>query len=158
MPPRTPPVAVKTPVDGLNFNLVDDTLIGKFPVVEVIQERYISEAVVVSSVIATLLAFVAVPAVVADPAEPSMFTPVRDCALLDRFKAIEVVPMKRLELPNTPLGIVPDSCPAGRLVKLAPEPLKPVAVSNPELGLKLYLVELTKVVVKLPVVWSANNG
>jgi hypothetical protein len=122
-------------VDGLNFNLVDDTLIGKFPVVEVTQERYISEAVVVSSVTATFVAFVAVPAVVADPAEPSMFTPVRDCALLDRFRAMEVVPMKRLELPNTPLGIVPDSCPAGRLVKLAPEPLKPVAVSNPELGL-----------------------
>ena len=55
-------------------------------------------------------------------------------------------------MPNTPLGIVPDSCPAGRLVKLAPDPLKPVAVSNPELGLKLYFVELTKVVVKLPVV------
>jgi hypothetical protein len=109
VPPRTPPVAVKTPVDGLNFNLVDDTLIGKFPVVEVTQERYISDAVVVSSVIATLLAFVAVPAVVADPAEPSMFTPVRDCALLDRFRAMEVVPTKRLELPNTPLGIVPDS-------------------------------------------------
>jgi hypothetical protein len=93
VPPRTPPVAVKTPVDGLNFSLVDDTLIGKFPVVEVTQERYISDAVVVSSVIATLLAFVAVPAVVAEPAEPSMFTPVKDCALLDRFRAIEVVPM-----------------------------------------------------------------
>ncbi len=92
MPPPVPPVTVKTPVDGLNFSLVDDTLIGKFPVVEVTQERYISEAVVVSSVTATLLAFVAVPAVVAEPAEPSMFTPVRDCALLDRFKAMAVVP------------------------------------------------------------------
>ena len=84
-------------------------MIGKFPVVEVTQERYISDAVVVSSVIATLFAFVAVPAVVADPADPSIFTPVRDWALLDRLSAIAVVPIYRLELPNTPLGIVPDS-------------------------------------------------
>ena len=75
----------------------------------VTQDRYISAAVVVSSVIATFVAFVAVPAVVADPAEPSIFTPARDWALLDRLRAIEVVPIKRLELPNTPLGIVPDS-------------------------------------------------
>ena len=105
----TPPVAVKTPVDGLNLSLVDDTLIGRFPVVVVTQDKYISAAVLVSSVIATLVAFVAVPAVVADPAEPSMFTPVRDWALLARLSAIVVVPMYRLELPNTPLGIVPDS-------------------------------------------------
>jgi len=63
----TPPVAVKTPVDGLNLSLVDDTLIGKLPVVVVTQDKYISAAVVVSSVIATLFAFVAVPAVVAEP-------------------------------------------------------------------------------------------
>ena len=84
-------------------------MIGKFPVVVVTQDRYISAAVVVSSVIATLFAFVAVPAVVADPAEPSIFTPVRDWALLERLSAIEVVPMYRLELPKTALGIVPDS-------------------------------------------------
>ena len=84
-------------------------MIGKFPVLVVTQDRYISAAVVVSSVIATFVAFVAVPAVVADPAEPSMFTPVNDWALLARFKGIEVVPTYRLELPNTPLGIVPDS-------------------------------------------------
>ena len=84
-------------------------MIGKFPVVVVTQDRYISAAVVVSSVIATFVAFVAVPAVVADPADPSIFTPVRDWALLERLSAIEVVPMKRLELPNTPLGIVPDN-------------------------------------------------
>ena len=84
-------------------------MIGKFPVVVVTQDKYISAAVLVSSVIATFVAFVAVPAVVADPAEPSIFTPVRDWALLERLSAIEVVPMYRLELPNTPLGIVPDS-------------------------------------------------
>jgi hypothetical protein len=93
VPPRTPPVAVKTPVDGLNFNLIDDTLIGKFPEVELTQDKYISVAVLVSSVTATFVELVAVVAVVADPAEPSMFTPVKDCALLDRFRAIEVVPM-----------------------------------------------------------------
>ena len=84
-------------------------MIGKFPVVVVTQDRYISAAVLVSSVIATFVALVAVPAVVADPADPSMFTPVRDWALLDRLSAIAVVPMYRLELPNTPLGLVPDS-------------------------------------------------
>jgi hypothetical protein len=26
-----PPVVVKTPLDGLNFSLVDDTLIARFP-------------------------------------------------------------------------------------------------------------------------------
>lgn len=104
-----PPVAVKTPVDGLNLSLVDDTLIGKFPVVVVTQDRYISAAVLVSSVIATFVAFVAVVAVVADPADPSIFTPVKDWALLERFSAIEVVPIYRLELPKTALGIVPDN-------------------------------------------------
>ena len=109
MPPVTPPVAVKTPVDGLNLSLVDDTLIGKFPVVVVTQDKYISAAVVVSSVIATFVAFVAVPAVVAEPADPSIFTPVRDWALLERFSAIAVVPTYKVELPKTPLGIVPDN-------------------------------------------------
>jgi hypothetical protein len=33
-----------------------------------------------------------------------------------------------------------------------------VAVNNPELGLKFSFVELTSVVAKLPVVWSANKG
>lgn len=63
----------------------------------------------VSSVIAMLLALVAVPAVVADPADPSMLTPVRLWLALLRFKAIEVVPINRLEFPKTPDGIVPDS-------------------------------------------------
>ena len=84
-------------------------MIGKFPVVVVTQDKYISAAVVVSSVIATFVAFVAVPAVVADPADPSIFTPVRDWALPARVRALEVVPMYRLELPKTALGIVPDS-------------------------------------------------
>ena len=126
---------VKTPVDGLNFSLVEDTFTGKFPVVVVTQVGYISAAVEVSSVIATFVAFVAVPAVVALPALPSMFTPVNDWALLARFNKIEVVPMKRLELPKTAEGIVPESWPAGRLVRFAPEPLNPVAVKSPVEGL-----------------------
>ena len=65
--------------------------------------------VLVSSVIAMLLALVAVPAVVADPADPSMLTPVRLWLALLRFNAIEVVPINRLELPKTPDGIVPDN-------------------------------------------------
>ena len=43
---------VKTPVDGLNFSLVEDTFTGKFPVVVVTQVGYISAAVVVSSEVA----------------------------------------------------------------------------------------------------------
>lgn len=61
------------------------------------------------SVMAILLALVAVVAVVADPALPSMLTPVRLWLALLRFKAMDVVPMNRLELPKTPDGMVPDS-------------------------------------------------
>jgi len=81
---------VKTPVDGLNFSLVDDTFTGKFPVVVVTQVGYISAAVEVSSVMATFVAFVAV---VVLPALPSMLTPVNDWLALPRFSAMAVVPM-----------------------------------------------------------------
>ena len=97
----------------------------------------------VLSVTATLFALVAVPAVVADPAEPSIFTPVRDWLALARFRTMAVVPIYRVELPKTELGIVPDSCPAGRLVRLAPDPLKIDAVSVPVLGLYCSLVDET---------------
>ena len=53
---------------------------------------------------------------------------------------------------------MPDSWPAGRLVKFAPEPLNPVAVNKPVEGLNWNLVLLTYCVVRLPVVWFANNG
>jgi hypothetical protein len=52
-------------VDGLNLSLVDVTFCGKFPVFAVTQDKYISAAVVVSSVIAVLVALVAVPDVAA---------------------------------------------------------------------------------------------
>jgi hypothetical protein len=102
-------VALKTPVLGTNESFVDETVTGLFPVELVRIAGYQVVADVVLSVVATFVAFVAVPAVVADPAEPSIFTPVRDWALLARFKAIEVVPIYRFEFPNTPLGIVPDN-------------------------------------------------
>ena len=61
---------------GLNFNFVDAVFTGKLPDVVVTQTGYTVALVVVSSVIATLFAFVAVPAVVALPALPSMLVPV----------------------------------------------------------------------------------
>lgn len=88
-----------------------------------------------------MFAFVAVPAVVADPALPSMLTPVRLWLALLRFRAMDVVPMYRLELPKTPDGMVPDSWPAGRLVRFAPDPLNPVAVIRPVDGLNCSLVD-----------------
>lgn len=108
--------------------------------------------------IAMLFALVAVPAVVADPALPSMLTPVRLWLALLRFKAIDVVPINRLELPRTADGMVPDSCPAGRLVRFAPDPLNPVAVRMPVDGLYWYLVDDAKTVDRLPAVWFANSG
>ena len=63
-----------------------------------------------------------------------------------------------MELPNTPLGIVPVRFPAVSEVRLAPDPEKPVAVKIPVEGLNWYLVELVYSVVKLPVVTLANSG
>ena len=63
-----------------------------------------------------------------------------------------------MELPNTADGIVPDSWPAGRLVRFAPDPLNPVAVIKPVDGLNDSLVDDVYSVARLPVVWLANNG
>lgn len=57
-----------------------------------------------------------------------------------------------MELPNTAEGIVPDSWPAGRLVRLAPDPLNAVAVNVPVEGLYFSLVDDVYSVVKLPLV------
>ena len=56
-----PPVAVKSPVDGLNVSLSDVTFCGKFPVFAVTQVGYTVALVLVSSVIAVLVALVALP-------------------------------------------------------------------------------------------------
>ena len=106
----------------------------------------------VLSVITILLALVAVVAVVALPALPSIDTPVNVCVALALFSAIDVVPTKRLELPKTVDGIVPDNCPADKLVKLAPEPLNPVAVKIPVEGLYCSFVDEVYSVVRLPAV------
>jgi hypothetical protein len=91
--------------------------------------------VVVLSVIAVLVAFVAVVAVVADAADPSMLVPVSVWLALDLLRAIAVVPIYSVELPNTALGIVPVRFPAVSEVRLAPDPEKPVAVKIPVEGL-----------------------
>ena len=63
-----------------------------------------------------------------------------------------------MELPNTALGIVPDKLPAVRLVKLAPDPLNPVAVKTPVDGTYCSLVELTYSTEVVPEVTEANSG
>ena len=63
-----------------------------------------------------------------------------------------------MELPNTAFGIVPDKLPAVRLVKLAPEPLNPVAVKTPVDGTYCNLVELTYSTEVVPEVTEENNG
>lgn len=105
-----------------------------------------------------MLAFVAVPAVDADPALPSMLTPVRLWLALARFRAIVVVPMCSDELARTVDGIVPVNSPAGRPVSPAPDPLNPVAVRMPVDGLNWYLVDDANTVARLPAVWFANSG
>lgn len=54
--------------------------------------------------------------------------------------------------------MVPDNCPAGRLVRLEPEPLNVVAVINPLDGLNCSFVLLTYCVVRLPVVILEKIG
>ena len=111
----------------------------------------------VLSVTATFVAFVAVVAVVAVEALPVKaptkvvdVTEVKPANVVTVApKATAVEPMVTLELTRAELGM---------LVKLAPEPLNPVAVRMPVEGLNWYLVELTYSVVKLPAVAAANNG
>ena len=63
----TKPVAVKTPVEGLNVNFVLEIFVGALPLVAVLHVGYTATLLVVSFVIPTLIAFVAVVAVVAFP-------------------------------------------------------------------------------------------
>jgi len=57
------PDAVTLPVEGLNVNLVDETFIGKLPVVVVTHVGYIVALVVVSFVIAIFVAVAALPVI-----------------------------------------------------------------------------------------------
>ena len=53
---------------------------------------------------------------------------------------------------------MPDKLPADKLVRLAPEPLNPVAVKMPVDGINCSFVLLTYSVVRFPVVTFAING
>ena len=63
-------LAVNAPVDGLNFNLVEETYSGKLPEFAVFHTGYITALVVLSSVVPVFVAFVAVVADVAVAALP----------------------------------------------------------------------------------------
>ena len=111
----------------------------------------------VLSVTPTLVVLVALVALVAVEALPDKaptkvvdVTEVRPAKVVaDAPKAIVVEPTVTLELTRAELGM---------LVRLAPEPLNPVAVKMPVDGLNWYFVELTYSVVKLPAVAAANKG
>lgn len=104
------------------------------PDVLVFQTGYITALVVVSSVVPVFVAFVAVVAVVAVLALPvkaptkavdvTEVNPAKVVTVAPKATAVE--PMVTLELTNAPLGM---------LVRLAPEPLNPVAVKSPVDGL-----------------------
>ena len=142
---------------GLNFNFVDEVYSGKLPDVLVFQTGYITAFVVVSSVVPVFVVFVALVAVVAVLALPDK-APTKVVEVTEVSpamvvavppKEIAVEPIVTLELTNAPLGM---------LVKLAPEPLNPVAVKSPVDGLNWYLVEETYSVANVPDVEAANNG
>ena len=109
------------------------------------------------SVTATFVAFVALVALVAVEAFPVKaptkvvdVTEVKPANVVTVApKATAVEPIVTLELTKAPLGM---------LVRLAPEPLNPVAVKTPVEGLNWYFVELVYSVVRLPDVAAANNG
>lgn len=111
----------------------------------------------VLSVIAEFVALVAVVAVVAVVALPDKApTKVVEVTEVNPAKVVTVAPkatvvdpIVTLELTNALLGM---------LVRLAPEPLNPVAVKIPVDGLNWYLVEETYSVAKLPADAEANNG
>ena len=142
---------------GLNFNFVEDVYSGKLPDVLVFQTGYITAFVVVSSVVPVFVAFVALVAVVAVLALPvkaptkvvevTEVSPAKVVTVAPKATAVE--PIVTLELTNAPLGM---------LVRLAPEPLNPVAVKSPVDGLNWYLVEETYSVASVPDVDAANNG
>jgi hypothetical protein len=149
--------AVKAPVLGLNFNFVDDTYSGKLPDEPVFQTGYITAFVVVSSVVPVFVAFVAVVADVAVLALPvkaptkvvevTEVSPAKVVTVAPKATAVE--PIVTLELTKAALGM---------LVRLAPDPLNPVAVKTPVDGLNWYLVDATYSVANVPEVDAANKG
>jgi len=126
-------------------------------VVDVTHVGYITAFVVVSSVIAVFVAFVAVVAEVAVLALPvkaptkvvevTEVSPAKVVTVAPKATAVE--PMVTLELTKAALGM---------LVRLAPDPLNPVAVKTPVDGLNWYLVDATYSVANVPDVDAANKG
>ena len=109
------------------------------------------------SVIAILVAFVAVVALVAVEAFPVKApTKVVDVTEVSPTNVVTVAPKATAVEPIVTLELTRAAF--GMLVRLAPEPLNPVAVRMPVDGLNWYLVELTYSVVKLPAVAAANKG
>jgi len=111
----------------------------------------------VSSVIAVFVALVAVVAVVAELALPVKApTKVVEVTEVSPAMVVTVPPKETLVEPIVMLELV--NAPLGMLVRLAPDPLNPVAVNKPVEGLNWYLVEETYSVAKFPDVAAANNG
>ena len=150
-------LTVNVPVDGTKLNFVDDVVAGLLPVDAADSIGYQVDTDVVLSVIATFVAFVAVVALVAVEALPLKEpTKVVDVTELKPAKVVAVAP-KLIEVePTVTLELT--KAEFGMLVRLAPEPLNPVAVKTPVDGLNWYLVELVYSVVRLPGVAAANNG
>ena len=80
-------------------------------------------------------------------ANPSILViPVNACEPDALFRAIDVVPIFKVEAPNTPVGIVPDSCAAGIPVAL----VKTIALGVPKLGV-ISVGEVAKTKLPVPV-------
>jgi hypothetical protein len=113
--------------------------------------------VVVSSVIAVLIAFVAVVALVAVDALPVKApTKVVDVTEARPANVVTVAPNATAVDPIVTLEFTKPAF--GMLVKAAPDPLNPVAVKTPVEGLYWYLVELVYSVVIVPLVALENKG
>lgn len=110
--------------------LLDNLLLAIEPASIVLVTVPVSPDVMAVPVVAGSVNTVPVPAVAAGiictvpdvvPGNVTLEMPVSARLAEARFNAIAVVPTYRVELPNTPVGIVPDKLPAVRLVRLAPD-------------------------------------
>ena len=136
LPVKATPLALKTPVEGTKLSFVELVVIGKLPVVVDTSVGYHVALELVLSVTATFVAFVAVVDVVALAAEPEILTAKEVIEPLAAFKRTAVVPIYKVELPKTALGIVPDKFPAVKLVRLAPQQITVNAAGNKGLIIK----------------------
>ena len=111
----------------------------------------------VLSVIAEFVALVAVVAVVALVALPDKApTKVVEVTEVSPAKVVTVAPKATAVEPIVTLELTKAAL--GMLVRLAPDPLNPVAVKTPVDGLNWYLVDATYSVANVPEVAAANKG